>query len=118
MLDPTAATDPSILAKWPIAEGFFVIVITFLGIAAWRRGERDSKGIPNVSAMDMPAYLQAHDANEERRKTNTILIDIAKGVSEFNQGQRFTHELLTEIRNNQEMRDSMAHSNPHLRGGL
>jgi hypothetical protein len=117
MLDPTAATDPSILAKWPIAEGFFVIVITFLGVAAWRRGERDSKGMSNnVSAMDMPTYLQAHDANEERRKTNAILADIAKNVTEFNQGQRHTHTLLNQVINNQEMRTTMAHPSSHKSG--
>lgn len=110
-------TGPSEIASNAIgkvsqfADAFFVIVITFLGFVAWRRGEREGK-IKSHSGMSMPTFLMAHDAakavagiEEETRKANAIMADMLREIVAFNRGQVLTHELLENIRNNQEMRD-------------
>lgn len=110
-------TGPSELASNAIgkvsqfADAFFVIVITFLGFIAWRRGEKEGK-IKSNSGMNMPTFLMAHDAakavagiEEETRKANAILADISREIVAFNRGQTLTHELLQDIRNNQDMRE-------------
>lgn len=95
------------------ADAFFVIVITFLGFIAWRRGEKESK-IKLGDDVSMPTYLMAHDAakaiagiEEETRKANANMADLLREVAAFNRGQSLTHELLQDIRNNQEMRDTV-----------
>lgn len=105
----------------PFAEAFFVIVIAFLGIMAWRRGEREGKNRPD--AIGLPTYLMAHDAakavtiiaqtSEERialhEKTNAVLEDIAKTLTHMDMGQIHTHRLLNAMRNERQLRDTMAH---------
>ena len=126
MLDQSSTSDAAgALAKWPIVEGFFMIVITFLGIAAWRRGEKDSKSIPGPGTpggMDMSLYLMQHDAakaissiEQEAEKTNAILADIAKAAVAANIGQEHTHRLLTEIMNNQELGMPLSHRSTRKR---
>lgn len=102
------------LQSWPVVNGFFIIVISFLAFMAIRKGEKDRKfGDGN----EVPVYLvgrPAHDMmnairdmDESGRKTNAILADICREIVAFNRGQVLTHELLENIRNNQEMRDPM-----------
>jgi len=95
------------LSSGNLVNGFFLIVITFLGIYARIIGGRQNK----KEAADLPMILMAHDASksisaqeEEARKTNTILTDIAKSTAQFNVGQEHTHRLLEDIRNNVELR--------------
>lgn len=69
------------LAQWPMVQGFFLIVITFLGLAAMRRGEKDRHF--NTNNIEIPVYLMTgpvHDAMgeirsilEECKKTNDLL---------------------------------------------
>jgi acyl-CoA synthetase (NDP forming) len=101
----------------PFAEGFFVIVITFLGLIAWRRGEKSAK------EMSVPTYLMVHDAakamssiaeaNQEiitlLEKNNAVLQDIAKSSARIDLGQVHTHRLLNALRNEQQLRGTMAH---------
>lgn len=110
------------LSRWPVAEGFFVVVIAFLGLAAWRRGERDGKTAP---VSDVPMYLMVHDTSKSvaameaaHEKTNALLEDIAKSAADFNRGQQHTHLLLTEIVNNQNMRPVPSHPLPLRGNGL
>lgn len=105
----------------PFAEAFFVIVIAFLGLMAWRRGEREGK--KQVEPIGLPTYLMAHDAakavtiiaqtSEQRialhEKTNAILEDIAKTLIHMDLGQVHTHRLLNALRNEQQLRGTMAH---------
>lgn len=105
----------------PFAEAFFVIVIAFLGLMAWRRGEREGKHQPE--AIGLPTYLMAHDAakavtiiaqtSEQRialhEKTNAVLEDIAKTLTHIDAGQIHTHRLLNSLRNEQQLRGTMAH---------
>lgn len=105
----------------PFAEAFFVIVIAFLGLMAWRRGEREGKN--RQDAIGLPTYLMAHDAakavtiiaqsSEQRialhEKTNTLLEDIAKTLTHMDMGQIHTHRLLNAMRNEQQLRGTMAH---------
>jgi hypothetical protein len=97
----------SILSRWPIVEGFFIIVITFLGVAAWRRGEKDSKSAHGGTG-DVSTMLIQHDAaksvgeiEREVEKQTAILMDIAKSAEAANRGQQHTHRILTEIMTNQ-----------------
>lgn len=110
MLDLSDASK--ILQSWPVVNGFFIIVISFLALMSIRKGEKDRKfGDGN----EVPVYLvgrPAHDMmnairdmDEASRKTNAILADISREIVAFNRGQDLTHELLENIRNNQEMRD-------------
>lgn len=109
----------SALQSWPVVNGFFIIVISFLAFMAIRKGEKDKKF---GDGSEIPVYLvgrSAHeamnairDAAEESKTTNAILRDIAKGMTDFNRGQKYTHELLTTVINNQEMRKTMAHGGP------
>lgn len=105
----------------PFAEAFFVIVIAFLGLMAWRRGEKEGKN--RSDAIGLPTYLMAHDAakavtiiaqtSEHRialhEKTNAVLEDIAKTLTHVDAGQIHTHRLLNALRNEQQLRGTMAH---------
>jgi len=113
MLDPAKASEAASTAldKWPVVQGFFMIVITFLGLAAWWRGERDGKSIPSGNpSQDFSSMLMQHDAAKsisqiERtvEKQTAILIDIAKSTDAFNRGQEHTHLLLNDVVNNQSL---------------
>lgn len=108
------------LSQWPVVNGFFIIVITFLGLVAWRRGEKENK---NTNGVGLPTYLMAHDAAkalnilaedsreriELQKKTNALLEDLAKTAAHFDLGQIHTHRLLNAIRNEYQMRPTMAH---------
>jgi hypothetical protein len=117
MLDQSSTSEAAgALAKWPIVEGFFMIVITFLGLAAWRRGEKDSKEISIGSGPDVPTLLMQHDAaksiaeiEDEITKHTAILMDLAKLAEASNRGQEHTHKLLTEIMNNQVLGMPLSH---------
>lgn len=118
MSDP-AITDAATtaLARWPIAEGFFIIVITFLTGMAWFRGERNGKKMSMPNDMPLEMYLMARDASksviemqEGQEKANAILADIARQTSAFNEGNRLTHKLLEDIRNNHELQIPAIHS--------
>lgn len=119
----TAASATSALSRWPIVDAFFIIVITFLGVAAWRRGEKDSKSAHGGPA-DVSTMLIQHDAAkavgsiEREVETQTgILRDIAKSVMAANVGQEHSHRLLTAILTNQELGVPLerAHSRSHKR---
>lgn len=113
MLDPVATTEAATdaLSKVsPVASAFLIIVISFLGLMAWLKGERRGRRLTDNGGQDISGLLDAREDREERRKTNAILMDIAKAANEFNQGQQHTHRLLEAIMNNQEQRKSMAHS--------
>lgn len=98
-----------------------MIVIAFLGLMAWRRGEREGKS--RVEPIGLPTYLMAHDAakavtiiaqtSEHRialhEKTNALLEDIAKTLTHMDMGQIHTHRLLNAMRNEQQLRGTMAH---------
>jgi hypothetical protein len=119
MLDQSSTSEAAgALAKWPIVEAFFMIVITFLGVAAWFRGEKDSKALPGQppAGMDMTTYLMQHDAaksirdiEEQVTKQTAILMDLARLAEAANRGQEHTHKLLTEIMNNQELGMPLSH---------
>lgn len=105
----------------PFAEAFFVIVIAFLGLMAWRRGEREGKN--RVEPIGLPTWLMAHDAAKAvtsmalsmqeiiaiGEKTNALLEDIAKTLTHMDMGQIHTHRLLNAMRNEQQLRSTMAH---------
>jgi hypothetical protein len=101
-----------VLQSWPVVNGFFIIVISFLTIMAIRKGEKDRK---LGEGSEVPVYLVGRPAHDmmnaiqnmegESRKTNANLADIIREFSAFNRGQGLTHELLQDIRNNQELRD-------------
>lgn len=113
----------------PFAEAFFVIVIAFLGLAAWRRGEREGK--KQIESIGLPTYLMAHDAakavtviaqtSEQQialhEKTNAVLEDIAKTLTHIDAGQIHTHRLLNAMRNEQQLRGTMAHPEKNGNGG-
>lgn len=123
MFEPVSDAASNAIGKVsPFADAFFVIVITFLGFKAWRRGEKEGKSKPDGD-VSMPAYLMAHDAAKAidsmaddskkavalHEKTNAVLEDIAKSASRIDMGQVHTHRLLNALRNEQEMRSTMAH---------
>lgn len=70
------------LSQWPIVQGFFVIVITFLGIIAYRRGERDRRNL-GPTAVEIPLFIlngplaeaigAVHDISEQSRTSNDLL---------------------------------------------
>lgn len=119
MFDPASVSELTGNALGKVsqfADAFFVIVITFLGFIAWRRGEREGKNESKMEGVSMPTYLMAHDAakaiaaiEEASQKANAILSDIVREVAAVNRGQNLTHELLADIRNNQQVRETMAH---------
>lgn len=119
---PTISDAANAIGKVsPFAEAFFVIVIAFLGLVAWRRGEREGKN--RSDTIGLPTYLMAHDAakavtiiaqtSEHRialhEKTNAVLEDIAKTLTHIDAGQIHTHRLLNALRNEHQLRGTMAH---------
>jgi hypothetical protein len=100
------------LSAWPIANAFFVIVITFLSLWMMKRGEKDRK--EGGGNMEIPMYLMGgpvhdaigaiHDIAEESRATTVLLRGIADGLGEANRNMVKTHMLLEAIYNAQEMR--------------
>lgn len=122
MLEVPEAASNAVGKVSQFADAFFVIVITFLGFIAWRRGEKEGKAA-KPDEVSMPTYLMAHDAakaltsmadDSERtialhEKTNALLEDIAKTSSHIDLGQVHTHRLLNALRNEQQLRGTMAH---------
>lgn len=122
MLEVPEAASNAVGKVSQFADAFFVIVITFLGFIAWRRGEKEGKAA-KPDEVSMPTYLMAHDAakaitNMElasqetialHEKTNAVLEDIAKSAARIDIGQIHTHRLLNALRNEREMRSTMAH---------
>jgi len=100
-----------VLAPWPVAQGFFIIVIAFMGFMAIRRGDRDRRAGVSQRNVEMPMYLMGgpvhdaigaiHDIAEESRKISTMLKNI-------DEGQSYTHKLLEAILRNQELRPETA----------
>lgn len=122
MLEVPEAASNAVGKVSQFADAFFVIVITFLGFIAWRRGEKEGKAA-KPDEVSMPTYLMAHEAakavtsmadDSERmialhEKTNAILEDIAKTSTHIDAGQVHTHRLLTSLRNDLQMRSTTAH---------
>lgn len=123
MLEVPDAASNAVGKVSQFADAFFVIVITFLGFIAWRRGEKEGSKVKHDDAVSMPTYLMMHDAaksvtsmadDSERtialhEKTNAILEDIAKTSTHIDAGQVHTHRLLNALRNEQQLRGTMAH---------
>lgn len=117
MLEAVANASKA-LGDWPGWNAAFLVGVVFVGMFLRHLGVKDKKA--GYVGTDMPLYIMAHDATkaiavieEECRKTNTNLADIAREINAFNRGQNLTHELLQDIRNNQQIRDTMApHKSP------
>ncbi len=73
------------LAQWPIAEGFFVIVISFLGFTTYRKGERDRRTLGH-NAVEIPMFLLSGP-----------LHDTMDSVQEMSEQSRVSNRLLEEI---------------------
>lgn len=111
----------SALSDWPIWKAGFLVIVVFVGMFLRWLGIRDNKSAPPTPHHqvwgEMPMFLMAHDVTKsiavveaENRKMVAILEDIAKGVRSFNLGQEHTHRLLEDIRNNHQLRETMAHA--------
>lgn len=71
-----------LLGRWPVVEGFFIIVITFLGIVTYRRGDRDRRQFGSA-AVEIPLFLlsgpladaitSVHNISEQQRAMNDLL---------------------------------------------
>jgi hypothetical protein len=83
------------LQQWPVVEGFFIIVIAFLGLLTYRRGEKDRKSM-GPAAIEIPLFLLSgpladaigavHDISEQSRVQNELL-----------------RQLIAELRRNNEL---------------
>lgn len=78
------------LAQWPVAEGFFMIVIAFLGLTTYRKGEKDRKSLGS-NAIEIPLFL-----------LNGPLADAMGAVHDMSEQSRITNDLLRQL--NQEIR--------------
>lgn len=82
-----------VLAQWPFVEGFFIIVISFLGIMTYKRGEKDRRTL-GPAAIEIPLFLMSgpladaigavHDLSEQSRRTNDLLENLINEVREQN----------------------------------
>jgi hypothetical protein len=83
-----------VLAQWPTAEGFFIIVIAFLGLMTIRRADRDRKAGP--PAIEIPMFLMSGP-----------LHDVMGAVHEISEQSRIQNELMkqmiSELRRNNEL---------------
>lgn len=82
------------LSGWPVAEGFFIIVIAFLGIMTYRRADRDRKTY-GPSALEIPLYLvsgplhdammSVHEISEQSRTQNELIRQLIQEVRRNNE---------------------------------
>lgn len=87
MSDPVASASHA-LSDWPLWNALFLVAVAFAGIFLRWLGQRDKRR--GMTGADIPTYLMMHDA--------------AKDIAEIKR-------LLEDIRNDQQMRYTMAH--PH-----
>lgn len=81
------------LAQWPVAEGFFIIVISFLGVITYRRAERDRQTL-GMHAVEIPLFFlsgplhdamsSVHNISEQTRTTNDLLRQIVEEMRRQN----------------------------------
>jgi hypothetical protein len=98
MLEMVAETSKA-LSSWPIANAFFMIVIAFGALLAWRRGEKDRKG---GHSIEFPAYLMSgpvHDAMGAQYDMVSELKEINGHLSRLGDEARQQTQLLENIRN-------------------
>ena len=93
MSDPVANASHA-LSEWPLWNALFLVAVAFVGIYLRWLGQRDKRA--GMTGSDIPTYLMLHDA--------------AKDISEIKR-------LLEEMRNSQQLRDTMAHPPERKRGG-
>lgn len=104
-MSETIDTAVKVLSNWPVAEGFFIIVIAFLGIITYRRGEKDRRQLSS-GAVEIPLFLLSgplanamdsvqHIANAAQ-ETNKSLDRLVETLEE-------TNRLMEEVRNYQVM---------------
>jgi len=85
MSDPVANASHA-LSDWPLWNAVFLAAVAFAGIYLRYLGQRDKKA--GITGSDVPIYLMLHDA----------VRDIAT-----------IKQLLEDIRNDQQLRNSIAH---------
>jgi len=81
------------LGHWPVVEAFFVIVISFLGVVTYRRGEKDRRSLGSA-ALEIPLFFLSgpladtmnavHNLSEQSRRTNDLLEQLIREVREQN----------------------------------
>ena len=82
-----------VLSQWPVAEGFFIIVISFLGFMTYRRGDKDRKSL-GPAAIEIPLFLlsgpvadvmtSVHNMSEQSRITNELLKQLIQELERQN----------------------------------
>lgn len=83
------------LSDWPLWNAVFLVAVALLGIFLRWLGQRDKKA--GMTAADVPTYIMMHDA--------------AKDIAEIKR-------LLEDIRNDQQLRYTMAHPDiPKIKRG-
>lgn len=93
MSDPVANASHALL-DWPLWNALFLVAVAFAGILLRWLGQRDKRA--GLTGADVPTFLLLHDA--------------AKDIAEIKR-------LLEDIRNDQQLRHTMAHHNePALPG--
>lgn len=80
------------LDQWPLVQGFFIIVITFCGFVAMRKGERERRA--NTQVVELPTYLLTGPVYEALRR-----------IEEIAGEQRQQTQLLEDIRNRLELNE-------------
>lgn len=85
-MSESVANASHALSDWPLWNAVFLVSVAFAGIFLRWLGQRDKKA--GMTASDVPTYIMLHDAVK----------DIAA-----------IKRLLEDIRNDQQLRSTMAH---------
>lgn len=85
-MSETVANASRALSDWPLWNALFLVAVAFVGIGLRFLGQRDKKA--GMTGSDVPTYLLMHDA--------------ARDIAEIKR-------LLEDMRNDQQIRSSMAH---------
>lgn len=103
-MSDSIANASNALATWPVWNALFLVVVALAGIYMRYLGRKDQKS--GIGGVEMPVYLMAHDTakavkviEDEARRANIFLAEIAKGIASINQSQTRTHQLIEDMRN-------------------
>lgn len=87
-MSETVVNASHALSDWPLWNALFLVAVAIIGIFLRFLGQRDKKA--GMTGADVPTYIMMHDA--------------VKDIAEIKR-------LLEDIRNDQQLRYTMAHPN-------
>lgn len=94
-MSETVANASKALSDWPLWNALFLVAVAFVGIYLRWLGQRDKKA--GMTGSDVPTFLMLHDA--------------ARDIAEIKR-------LLEDMRNDQQIRSTMAHPPERAKRGV